>query len=93
MAEWKNLDTLNAYSALAASGHRVDLREVLSGAAGGGICKTAFSLFAMKQVDFNIPAFYMIITVIGIVTIAIITSGMAGIKVRGLKPVEMITED
>ncbi len=66
---------------------------LLSGAAGGGICKTAFSLFAMKQVDFNIPAFYMIITVIGIVTIAIITSGMAGIKVRGLKPVEMITED
>ena len=34
MAEWKNLDTLNAYKALAESDHCVDLRKALSGAEG-----------------------------------------------------------
>ena len=64
MAEWKNLDTLNAYSALAASGHRVDLREVLSGAAGAErvkaysvpmACGLAYN-YAAKQVDDEVLA-------------------------------------
>ena len=62
-------------------------------AAGSGIIKTAFSLFAVKSIPFNISFIYMIITILGIITIAILTSGFAGLKVNGLKPVEMITED
>ena len=59
MAEWKNLDTLEAYKALEASGHRVDLKKVLAGEAGGErvkkysvpmACGLAYN-FAAKQVD------------------------------------------
>ena len=59
MAEWKNLDTLDAYKVLAGSDHRVDLREVLSGAAGGErvrsysvpmACGLTYN-YAAKQVD------------------------------------------
>ena len=59
MAEWKNLDTLEAYKALEASGHRVDLKNVLAGEAGGErvkkysvpmACGLAYN-FAAKQVD------------------------------------------
>ena len=61
--------------------------------AGSGICTAAFALFVMKSVSFEIPSYYMLITVVGIVGIAILTSASAGLKVRGLKPVEMINED
>ena len=57
------------------------------------MCKAAFSIFVMKSVPFNIPTYYMLVTVVGIMAIAILTSGSAGLKVRGLKPVEMITEE
>lgn len=59
MAEWKNLDTLDAYKVLAGSDHKVDLRTVLSGASGGErvksysvpmACGLAYN-FAAKQVD------------------------------------------
>lgn len=60
--------------------------------AGSTLCKSAFSIFAMKSLPFNIPVYYMVITIIGIVAIAILTSASAGLKVRQLRPVEMITE-
>jgi len=59
MAEWKNLDTLNAYKALAESDHCVDLRKALSGAEGAErvkkysvpmACGLTYN-FAAKQVD------------------------------------------
>ena len=59
MAEWKNLDTLDAYKALMESDHRVDLREVLTGEAGAErvkeycvpmACGLAYN-YASKQVD------------------------------------------
>ena len=34
MAEWKNIDTLEAYKTLTGSDHRVDLKEVLAGDTG-----------------------------------------------------------
>ena len=64
MAEWKNLDTLNAYKALTGSDHRVDLREVLAGAAGAErvkaysvpmACGLAYN-YAAKQVDDEVLA-------------------------------------
>ena len=60
---------------------------------GSTICRTAFALFVIKSVPFDIPAYYMLITVVGIVTIAILTSSAAGLKVKQLKPIEMITEE
>ena len=64
MAEWKNLDTLNAYKALTGSDHRVDLRSVLAGAAGAErvkaysvpmACGLAYN-YAAKQVDDKVLA-------------------------------------
>ncbi len=59
MAEWKNLDTLEAYKALAASDHRVDVKQALSGDAGAErvkkysvpmACGLTYN-YAAKQVD------------------------------------------
>ena len=61
--------------------------------AGSTLCKTIFSLFVIKDVPFDIPSYYMLITVVGIVLIAVLSSASAGLKVRKLKPVEMITEE
>ena len=66
MAEWRNLDTLNAFRALQESDHRADLKTVLSGAAGAERVKKysvpmagglAFN-FAAKQVDDEIERLY-----------------------------------
>lgn len=66
---------------------------LLSPVAGRNVCKAVFSLFVMKNIPFNILPHYLIIVVAGIVVIAILTSALAGLKVRSLKPVEMITEE
>ena len=66
---------------------------LLSPLAGGSLVKTAFSLFAIQKVDFSIPAVYILITVCGIILVAVLSSGTAGLKVRKLRPIEMITED
>ncbi len=59
MAEWKNLDTLNAYKVLMESDHRVDIKEALAGEAGAERvrnysvpvgCGLTYN-FAAKQVD------------------------------------------
>ena len=59
MAEWKNLDTLEAYKTLAKSAHRVDLKEALAGDAGAErvkkysvpmACGLTYN-YAAKQVD------------------------------------------
>ena len=69
------------------------LGGLLSPLAGSGMVKTAFSLFAVKKVNFHISAYYILLTIAGIVIVAILTSATAGLKVRKLKPVAMITED
>ena len=59
MAEWKNIDTLDAYKALMESCHRVDLKEALAGDAGAErvkkysvpmACGLTYN-YAAKQVD------------------------------------------
>ena len=59
MAEWKNLDTLEAYKALVGSDHRVDIKEALSDEAGAErvkkysvpmACGMKYN-YAAKQVD------------------------------------------
>ena len=66
---------------------------MLAGAAGRGIVSAAFSLFVIKSVTFDISFRWIVITVIGIIAVAIATSALAGLRVRKLKPVEMITEE
>ncbi|MBQ2101284.1 MAG: hypothetical protein II477_09480 [Lachnospiraceae bacterium] len=69
------------------------LGGLLSPFAGDNMIKAAFSLFAMKKVCFSIPLYYVILTIAGIVIVAVLTSATAGLKVRKLKAIDMITEE
>ncbi|MBQ9490977.1 MAG: ABC transporter permease [Lachnospiraceae bacterium] len=60
---------------------------------GRTLVKTMFSLFAVQRVCFGIPFYYVLVTVAGIIIVAILTSGAVGLKVRKLKAVAMITEE
>ena len=66
---------------------------ILASFAGGSLIKAAFSLFAVKQIDFAIPAYYILFTIAGIIAVAVLTAATAGLKVRTLKSVTMITEE
>ena len=65
----------------------------LSQMAGEKMCVTIFSLFGINHVDFDIPFIWMAITIVGVIAVAMIASGVSGLKIRGLKPVEMIAEE
>ena len=60
---------------------------------GAKLCLTMFSLFGMKSMDFNLPFVWIAITAVVILLSAVFTSGILGLKVRTLKPVEMIAEE
>ena len=66
---------------------------LLSQAAGSAAIKAAFSLFVIKNVNFDIAPLKMAICFAGIIVTAIAAAAAAGLKVRKLKPVEMITEE
>jgi ABC-type transport system, involved in lipoprotein release, permease component len=66
---------------------------VFSQMVGGKLCVLIFSLFGIKHIDFNISIIWMILSAIGIIAVALIASGLSGLKVRILRPVEMITEE
>ena len=56
-------------------------------------CKALLSMFGIRKMTFDISFFYVIITAVSIILVALITSGLLGRKVRKLNPVEMITEE
>ena len=56
-------------------------------------CRVIFSTFGIKKITFNIPIIYMIGTVLGIALVAVLASAIAGLKVRKLNPIELITEE
>ncbi|MCR5118752.1 MAG: ABC transporter permease [Lachnospiraceae bacterium] len=66
---------------------------LLSGMAGGAMVKAAFSLFVIKNVCFRIAPLWRVICYAGIILVSVATAAMAGLKVRSLKPIEMITEE
>ena len=61
--------------------------------AGQGLCKGIFSLFGLKKIDFFTPIHWKALTAISIVVVAAITSAVIGLRVRKMKPVEMIVEE
>ena len=61
--------------------------------AGSAAVRAAFSLFVIKNISFTISPVWMILSVTGIVAVALLTSAVAGLKVRQLRPAEMICED
>ena len=65
---------------------------LLAQPAGSGAVKAAFSLFVIRNVTFDISVFWRLVCFAGIIITAILAAAAAGLKVRGLKPVEMITE-
>ena len=67
--------------------------SILAEGAGRLFTRAAFSLFAMKEAEFAISWSAITITVLGIITVAVVTSFLTGLKVRKLIPVEMITEE
>ena len=69
------------------------LGVLVSDFAGQGLCKGIFSLFGLKKIDFFTPIHWKILTVVSIVVVAAITSAVIGLRVRKMKPVEMITEE
>ena len=65
----------------------------VSRVAGEKLTVLIFSFFGISHVDFDISFIWMIVTAVGILLVALIASGLSGLKVRSLKPVEMITEE
>ncbi len=66
---------------------------VLSQELGKKAVTAAFSLFEMNDIAFQISPIWMLLTVAGILLIALLTAGFEGLKVKRLIPVEMITEE
>ena len=66
---------------------------LLSESFGSWVCLASFSLFGIKQVAFSISPIWQIVTIIGILAVALITAGLFGLKTRNLQPVTMITEE
>lgn len=52
-----------------------------------------FKIFGIQHIEFNISFIWMLVAGIGILLVALLASGLSGLKVRRLRPVEMITED
>ncbi|MBO4863766.1 MAG: ABC transporter permease [Eubacterium sp.] len=66
---------------------------LLSQPAGSGLTLIVFSIFGMKSMDYKLPFIWIAITAVVILASAVFTSGILGMKVKTLKPVEMITEE
>ncbi len=69
------------------------LGAVLAVPAGNAAIRAAFSLFVIKNVSLTISPMWMLASVTGIIVVALLTSSLAGLRVRGLKPAEMICEE
>ena len=65
----------------------------LSESFGSKVCVASFSLFGVKQIDFSIAPVWQVITIVGIIVVAVVTAGLFGLKTRSLNPVNMITEE
>lgn len=60
---------------------------------GKAMSKSIFSMFGITSLEFNISFIWIALTIVGIFAVALVASGVSGLKVRMLRPVEMITED
>lgn len=67
--------------------------SLLSGQVGKATVMAVFSYMGIKKIAFDIPLYLMAATALGIILIAVLTSAAAGLKVRKLIPMEMITEE
>ena len=65
----------------------------LSNMLGSRVCILIFSLFGMRKICFSTPVVWMAFTLAAIVFMAIASAGAIGLRVRKMKPVEMITEE
>ena len=69
------------------------LGALLAQPAGKAVIMGTFSYMGIKKIAFGLPFFWIAVTAAGIILIALLTSGTAGLKVRKLIPIEMITEE
>ena len=61
--------------------------------AGARVSIAILAIFGITKLSFHIPAGYMAFTAVAIMTVALATAGLIGMKVRKINPVEMITEE
>ena len=66
---------------------------LLAPAAGSRLTIGILSIFGIEKLPFHIPAGYMAVTAAAILAVALATAGLLGLRVRGINPVEMITEE
>ena len=66
---------------------------VLSRPAGVGFMKGILAMFGIKKIEYGISIPAILLSVGAILLVALITSGLQGLKVRKLNPVEMINEE
>ena len=66
---------------------------VTAPAIGGWMCRIIFSLFGIRRLQFAISPVWMLLSAVGIVGVAFLSAGISGLRVRSLRPVEMIVED
>ncbi len=71
----------------------VIIGSILAPFAGLWGSKAIFAMFGIKKLVFDISPIAMLITAVSIIAVALVTSGLIGLKVRKLNPVEMITEE
>lgn len=61
--------------------------------AGGALVGMMTAFAGVKKLEFSIGFKYIILASLGIILVAILTSAIAGLKVKKLIPIEMITEE
>jgi len=61
--------------------------------AGSGLIGMMTAFAGVKKIEFSIGLHWILVTALGIILVAIFTSAVAGLKVKKLIPVEMITEE
>lgn len=61
--------------------------------AGSGLIGMMTAFAGVKKIEFGIGLHWILVAALGIILVAILTSAVAGLKVKKLIPVEMITEE
>ena len=104
--EWKNMGVSKALGqttgGLMLQIMLSNMPAIVLGAVAGGLAAKdigkaficgMFAMFELNNLVIGLSPFWVILTVAGILAIAVITAGVEGLRVKKLIPVEMITEE
>lgn len=66
---------------------------LISRAAMGPMVVLCLSFCGIEQCDFTVHPFWMVVTVVGILAVAVVTSFLSAVKIRKIVPVKMLAEE